>query len=55
MTLLGDVRASSVGGLRHQPHIRLGIDDGGNPLAHKRMIINTENTDLFLHDCLLRG
>jgi hypothetical protein len=34
-------RLASAAGLRHHQHPRLGVDDHGNPLAHKGMIVNT--------------
>src|SRR5437870_3876818 len=41
---------ASVGSLRYYLHVRLAIDHAGNPLAHERMVINTENSDWVLHD-----
>src|SRR5690348_15369278 len=43
-------RFVSVGGLRHHLHVRLAIDHAGNPLAHERMVIDSENSDWVLHD-----
>jgi hypothetical protein len=37
--------------LSHQQHVRLIVDDGGEALAEKRMVVHAENTDLnfFCH------
>jgi hypothetical protein len=39
--------------MRNYLHVRRGIDDGGNSLAHQRKLVNTENTYLVLDHCLL--
>ena len=39
-------RFARVGSLRNHLHVRLAIDDGGNPFAHQRMVINTEDAYL---------
>src|SRR3984885_9455434 len=43
-------RLASVGCLRDHQHVRVGIDDHGNPFAHARMIVDTENTYLVVHN-----
>src|SRR5262249_61551904 len=39
---------AAVGGLGHQRHVRLAVDDGGDSLAQQRMIINAQDADAGL-------
>src|ERR1700756_1112209 len=44
---------ASAAGLRHHLHVRLAIDDCGNPLTYERMVVDTQNTDLIGHNSAL--